>query len=75
MFSQVIARFKGFIVQVEPKQKYGPYCPVVFDIPYTKLYEADGKNEGVVLTADEVSELLDYIQQHNWLDNTPAKHK
>jgi hypothetical protein len=50
-----------------------PYQGPTFNIPYAKLYEADGKDEGLVLTADEVSELLSYIQHMTWLTNPPKK--
>lgn len=50
-----------------------PYQGPTFDIPYEKLYEADGKDEGLILTANEVSELLSYIQHMTWLTNPPKK--
>jgi len=50
-----------------------PYQGPIFDIPYEKLYEADGKDEGLTLSANEVSELLSYIQHMTWLTNPPKK--
>ena len=50
-----------------------PYQGPTFNIPYDKIYEAEGKNEGLTLTYEEVSELLDYIQHMIWLTNPPKK--
>lgn len=54
-------------------KKVGIRHEFVFNIPYKKIYEAEGRNEGVTLTAEETSELLDYIQYVTWLMNKPKK--
>jgi hypothetical protein len=45
----------------------------VFHIPFNKIYEAEGRCEGLTLTPTEVSELLDYIDYMTWLTNKPSK--
>jgi hypothetical protein len=62
-----------WIFKKTPKVIPKPLPQPTFDIPYYKLYEAEGKNEGLTLTADEVAELLDYIQYMTWLTNPPKK--
>lgn len=45
----------------------------IFDVPYNKLYNADGIDEGVILTPEETSNLMYYIQHMMWLTNPPEE--
>ena len=55
--------------RIEVKQVEQPvdWHKVSFDVPFGKLYVADSLEEGVTLTYEEVSNLVDYIQHMDWL--------